>query len=269
MTNKLVAWFGISRQQASTDIKRYLTVHNLDSLIHDTRVKAYVPAPGFRPVLTNGYINEYLDLISGLACERQGLTLNSDSYVSAVQLPDRSVRPEVLREFLRACRSRSSLKIRYASMSKAAYQEHIVTPHTLVSTGYRWHARAYCHLQGEFRDFILSRIDRTPQPVTSAAHTLTPAVTQDEDWNTTLLLSLVPNSHLSEWQKSLVERDFGMGDGRLQISVRKALALYTLQRFQVAITEEESADATRFPLQLIEGDRAKVSSYRQGALLNG
>ncbi len=32
VTNKLVAWFGVSRQQASSDIRRYLISHNPDSL---------------------------------------------------------------------------------------------------------------------------------------------------------------------------------------------------------------------------------------------
>ncbi len=62
ITNRLMAWFGISRQQASSDIKRYISVHNPDSLVHDPAVKGYVPRAGFQPVLTKGHINEYLDM---------------------------------------------------------------------------------------------------------------------------------------------------------------------------------------------------------------
>ena len=56
VTNRLVDWFGISRQQASADIKRYITNYNPDSLVHDLAVKAYAPKPGFRPVLTTGCV---------------------------------------------------------------------------------------------------------------------------------------------------------------------------------------------------------------------
>lgn len=268
VTNKLVTWFGISRQQASADIKRYLSNHNANSLVHDPSVKAYVPVPGFQPVLTSGHINEYMDLISGLAFEYQDVTLHSDTNVSAVQMPDRSVRPEVVREILKACRNGTNVKIRYASMSNPQHHDRVIAPHTVVYTGFRWHVRAYCHTRADFRDFILSRIDRTPQAIKPNGQSPIPAITQDKDWNSTLVLSLVPNSRLSEWQKSLIEQDFGMGDGRLQISVRKALAQYTLQRYQAAITEEEAADAVRFPIQLIDTDRKKLSPYLFGASLN-
>lgn len=265
VTNKLVDWFGVSRQQASSDIKRYLVGHNPGALIHDPSVKAYVPVPSFQPVLTTGHINEYMDLISGLAFEYQAVTLETDANVSAVQLPDRAVRPEIVREVVRACRSGTSVKILYASMNNPSLHERIISPHTLIYTGFRWHVRAFCHTRSEFRDFILSRMDRTPQP----SKQLAPPQVEDKDWSNTLTLSLIPNSGLTEAQKTLVEKDFGMGDGRLQITVRKALAHYTLQRYQAAITAEDAANAAQFPLQLMESDRKKLSPYLFGGAKNG
>lgn len=265
VTNKLIAWFGVSRQQASSDIKRYLNSHNPHSLVHDPSVKAYVPVPGFRPVLTTGHVNEYMDLISALAFEYQAVTLETGTKVAAVQLPDRAVRPEILRGIVRACRSGSSVKILYASMNNPLLHERIISPHTLVYTGFRWHVRAFCHSRLDYRDFILSRIDRTPQPVKQLA----PSPADDKDWNTTLMLSLIPNTRLTEAQKRLVEKDYGMGDGRLQITLRKALAAYTLQRYQAAITEEEAANAAQFPIQLMADDRKKLSPYLFAGAKNG
>lgn len=265
VTNKLVAWFGVSRQQASSDIKRYLGNHNPNSLIHDPSVKAYVPVASFQPVLTTGHINEYMDLISGLAFEYQAVILETDTNISAVQLPDRAVRPEIVREVIRACRGGASVKILYASMSNPVLHERVISPHTLVYTGFRWHVRAYCHTRSAFRDFILSRINRTPQAVKQLA----PSSTEDKDWHHTLTLSLIPNVSLSEAQKALVEKDYGMGDGRLQITVRKALAHYTLQRYQAAITAEEAANVAQHPLQLLEADRKKLSPYLFGGTTCG
>ena len=257
VTNSLVDWFGVSRQQASADIKRYMANHNPDSLFHDPAVKAYVPKPGFRPVLTKGHINEYLDMVSGLESKSMSVTLETDINLASVQLPDRTVRPEVVREVLKACRNSSSIKILYASMSNPVWAERIISPHTLVYTGFRWHVRAYCHKRQSFRDFLLSRIDRTPQFVDLKS----PPVSEDTLWQEKITLNLVPNIQLKEAQKALVEKDYGMPDGRLQLSLRKALAHYTLQRYQAAISAEEALNATQFPIQLLESDRKKISPY--------
>ncbi len=260
VTNRLMGWFGISRQQASADIKRYLANHNPDSLVHDPAVKGYIPKPGFHPVLTTGHINEYFNMVTGLADDSTNVTLEIDSNFASVQLLDRAVRPEVVREVLKASRSEGSIKILYASMTNPVWNERIISPHTLVYTGFRWHVRAFCHKRMEFRDFLLSRIDRTPQPVSEKGSCLL----EDTQWQETITLTLIPNDKLNDAQKSLVEKDYGMPDGQLQLAVRKALAHYTLQRYQAAITPEEAADEYKFPLQLLETDRKKLKPYLFG-----
>ena len=255
VTNRLITWFGVSRQQASADIKRYMANHNPDSLVHDPAVKAYVPRPGFQPVLTKGHINEYLDMVSGLVSESMAITLQVNSNLASVQLPDRAVRPEVVREIIKACHSSRSIKILYASMANPIWSERIISPHTIVYTGFRWHVRAYCHKRQDYRDFLLSRIDRTPQSVDDIA----PDASSDQLWDETVMLTLIPNSKLTEAQKALVEKDYGMPDGRLQLSVRKALAHYTIQRYQAAISPDEASDEFQYPIQLLESDRKKLS----------
>ena len=257
ITNRLIGWFGVSRQQASADIKRYMANHNPDSLVHDPAVKAYVPKPGFRPVLTTGHIKEYLDTVSGLESESMAVTLETDSNLASVQLPDRSVRPEVVREVIKACRIGGSIRILYASMANPAWSERVISPHTLIYTGFRWHVRAYCHKRGEFRDFILSRIDRTPTPTEDSS----PSPLEDMQWQDSITLTLLPNAKLSDVQKAIVEKDFGMPDGRLQLFVRKALAHYTLQRYQVAISPKEADNKYQYPIQLLESDRKKLNPY--------
>jgi predicted DNA-binding transcriptional regulator YafY len=261
VTNRLIEGFGVSRQQASNDIKRYLSDFNPDALVHDPAVKGYVPTPSFSPVLTTGHINEYLELISGLVSEPMAVTLETDSFLTSVQLPDRAVRPEVVRKIIKACRAESSIKILYVSMSNPNWHERVISPHSLVYTGFRWHVRAFCHKRGDFRDFILSRIDRTPQVVTDPA----PKASQDEDWATEVTLTLVPNTLLSEAQQALVEKDYGMPDGRLQLKVRKALAHYTLQRYQAAITPGEAEQAMQYPVMLLASERQSLFPYLFGS----
>ena len=85
---------------------------------------------------------------------------------------------------------------------------------------------------------------------------------QDQQWQEEIMLTLTPNSKLNPSQQALVEKDFGMPDGRLQISVKKALAHYTLQRYQAAITLAEAEDALKHPLVLQRSDIEKLSAYR-------
>lgn len=261
VTNRLVNWFGISRQQASSDIRRYLTDHNPSSLIHDPSLKAYVPVASFQPVLTKGQVNEYFDTISSLASDAINVTIEPEECLAAVRLPDRAVRPEVVREVITACRAAASLKIVYASMANPAWSERIISPHSLVYTGFRWHIRAFCHKRNEFRDFLLSRIDRIPKAVDTPA----PSVANDELWQELITISLVANTKLSDVQRSLVEVDYAMPDGRLQISVRKALAHYTIQRYQAAISPDEAEDEFRYPLMLLPTDRKKLGPYLFGS----
>lgn len=263
-TPQLVSWFGISRQQASNDIKRYLSDHNPGALIHDPGVKGYVPTSGFQPVLTSGHVNEYMNLVADFCKEPTAYNLETGSNVVGVQLPDRSVRPEVMREIIKACRNRTSIKILYASMNNPNWHERIISPHTLIYTGFRWHVRAFCHLKNTFRDFTLSRVDRMPKVVEMS---LKP-VEFDLDWNEFLTITLIPNELMSQSHKALVERDYCMADGQLNISVRKALAHYTLQRYQAAITAEDAQDYRRFPIQLRASDREKLSSYLFKTALN-
>jgi predicted DNA-binding transcriptional regulator YafY len=255
VTNRLMNWFGISRQQASSDIKRYLKFHNPNALYHDHRVKAYVPVGDFRPVLTVGHISEYLEFFSGLTHEAISVVFEPDGILAAVQLPDRTVRPEIVREILRACRQKTSLKILYASMNNPTWTERVISPHTLVYTGFRWHVRAYCHHHHDFRDFMVSRIDRTPKPALEAA----PDLTTDRYWEEQISFNLIPNPKLSVAQQALVEREFGMPDGRLQITVRKALVHYTLQRYQAAITADEATNALKFPIVLQPTDKTRLA----------
>lgn len=260
ITAQLMEWFGITRQQASADINRYNTEFNAEALTHSPAVKGYVPAAGFQPVLTGGHINEYLNLLASQGGKPMAQVLEAHPSIATVQLPDRAVRPEVVRELVKACRAGSSLTIRYASMSTPVAHQRVISPHTLVYTGFRWHVRAWCHKRHGYRDFLLSRIDQAPTPCDEIA----PRADKDSLWHELITLSLIPNLLLNDAQKRLVERDFAMSNGSLQLTVRKALAHYTLQRYQAAISEAEMLRVSEHPLQLLPTDLCKLEPFLFG-----
>lgn len=247
VTNRLVEWFSISRQQASHDIKRYINDRNPESLVYSPAAKGYIPTSTFSTVLTQGHIKDYLELISGIEGETFSVIIESKEHLAAVQLPDRSVKPEVLREVLRACRASFNLEITYSSMNNPVPHKRVISPHMLIYTGFRWHVRAFCHKGGNYRDFILSRI-QTPE-VSEGEF-----ISNDNDnlWQEQIAISLVANKNLSPSQQSLVENDFCMVNGKLDITVRKALAHYALQRYQAGITQIEIKDALKYPIVISE-----------------
>lgn len=258
VTNRLIQWFRISRQQASLDIKTYNTIYNKNALVHDPSVKSYIPQSNFKLVLTQGSINEYLDLISSFDKDSFAYILQPEDYVMAVQMPDRAVKPEIVRILIKAIKYHYCLKIIYASMQNPMWHERLITPHSLIYSGFRWYVRAYCHYHSDFRDFIISRIHRTP---TVLEEDPINTVEQDTLWQEEIQFSLTANPKLDSAQQLLIESDFNMPEGGLPITVKKALLPYTLQRFQVALNESEEVDALRYPIVVKAMDRKKLKPY--------
>ena len=250
VTNRLMSWFGISRQQAGHDIKRYIAEHNTESLIYSPSSKGYIPSNNFKPVLTRGHINEYLDMISSTEAELSSINVESTEHLAAVKISDRSVKPEVLRGVLMACRTSQNLEITYSSMNNPVPHQRIISPHILIYSGFRWHVRAYCHSRHNFRDFILSRIQN---PVSVSGEFISNEA--DALWHESVTLSLVANPNLSVDQRRLVELDFCMIEGKLTFEVRKAMTHYALQRYQAGITTSEQQEALKYPIVVSEASK--------------
>lgn len=249
ITNQLTAWFGVSRQQASADINRYNNDINPGTLLYEPAVKGYIPKPQFKPKLTRGHINEYMALLSSISNEPMAQVLEGHN-AAYVQLPNRAVRSEVVRAAIKACRQQLKLSIHYGSLSHPEPQQRIIAPHTLVYTGFRWHLRAWCYRREAFRDFSLSRIYRTPQLLDSSDK----HAKHDTQWQEHVRLRLVPNQQLSPAQQRLIAHDYAMRDQQLILNVRKALAQYTLQRYQAATSRHSAANTQQFLLQLHPDD---------------
>ena len=149
-------------------------------------------------------------------------------------MPDRSVRPEVLRPLLKACREGLRLECEYVSFTTPDGETRLIAPHTLIYTGMRWHVRAYCEKNRDYRDFVLSRFRGEPD-LMDAPSEHTRAL--DKGWNTPLTVVIAPDSRLKPEQRAIIEADYGMRDGQLVIETRGALVQYVLQRYQIDPTK--------------------------------
>jgi predicted DNA-binding transcriptional regulator YafY len=146
-----------------------------------------------------------------------------------LEVPDRPIRPEVLRPLLKACRDGLRLETEYVSLNTPNVEIRLIAPHTLVYTGMRWHVRAYCEKNGQYRDFVLSRLRGQPDLLDESPNTRE----LDEDWNTEIPVIFAADGRLNAAQKSIIETDFGMIDGQLVVPSRRALVKYVLQRYQI------------------------------------
>ncbi|MCC2636618.1 MAG: hypothetical protein K0Q68_337 [Moraxellaceae bacterium] len=230
-TNHLTRAFGIGRQQASKDINTYLGKTG-GNLVYDKNLKGYKPGPDFRPRFTRGVADEYLQLLAAqndLAESIGELNVRLPN-TEVIAPPARLIRPLVLQRVVRACREKLRLEIVYGSMANPEPETRVIQPHTLVYNGYRWHVRAWCEKNRDFRDFVLTRIYDEPDWLTEQ----TMPVEADEAWNTRVDIEVVADSRLTPAQQRLVAEDWGFEHGVLRIPTRAALVAYSLQLFRLA-----------------------------------
>ncbi|MBY8973670.1 WYL domain-containing protein [Pseudomonas sp. P867] len=230
-TGHLIQSFGISRQQASKDINTYITEHAPKNLTYDKQLKGYVPSKHFRPLFIDDSASAYLHLLNqthSRAPHVEGLAL-AYAHTMVLEVPDRTIRPEILRPLLKACRHSEVIEVEYVSLANPNPETRLIAPHTLVYTGMRWHVRAYCEKNREYRDFVLSRLRGLPEFERKTEN----LISADEDWNTEVEVIIEPDSRLKPEQKAIIEIDFGMSEGVLSIPTRRALVKYVLQRFQI------------------------------------
>lgn len=263
-TNHICHSFGIGRQQASKDINTYLRELAPGNLVYDRHLKGYVPAPEFRPVVTQGQVSEYYDL---LAHQHQLSDTFSDLQLelpgnTVVSGPVRRIDPATMRAVVAATRYHRQLKVRYVSLSRPEAAESILEPHSLVCTGNNWHVRAWCNANREFRDFALTRFHTAPEVLRQKAKR---TAEQDEDWQRRVTLDIMPDQRLSEAQQRIIAGDFGMNKGVLQVESRAALAPYVLLQLGISL-DNAHPDPLIQQVELANPDQLGFGSQRERAL---
>ncbi|OHC13034.1 MAG: transcriptional regulator [Pseudomonadales bacterium GWC1_66_9] len=256
-TQHLMQSFGISRQQASKDINTYIAEHAPKNLTYDRHLKGYVPSAAFQPLFIDDSADAYLHLLNQSherAPHIEGLAL-AYAHTEVLRVPDRTVRAEVLRPLLKACREGLRLETEYVSLANPLPEVRLIAPHTLVYTGMRWHVRAYCEKNRAYRDFVLSRLRGVPGLLDASSH----GRAGDEGWNAGVTLRIEPDPRLSAEQRAIIETDYGMRDGHLAVASRGALVQYVLQRFQIDTTKIEPKAAAQ---QIVVANLEELARWR-------
>jgi hypothetical protein len=226
-TGHISRQFGLSRQQASKIISLYKQALP-DNLSYNAPRKGYVPTAAFKPRYINQDVNQYLRWLTSphsLPCRAGDVSVPHE----AVELPARQVEPELIRGLVSAMRQQYCVEVDYVSLTTPNREGRIIAPHTFINTGLRWHLRAWCEKNQQYRDFVLSRFRGAPQLERKSQHT----AEQDTAWNTHITLIFEPDSRFDAARRDVIIRDYNMEDGQLRITTRAALAHYVIQEMLV------------------------------------
>lgn len=251
--------FGVSVNQASTDLNRYLGLAP-ENMIYDKSARTYVRSPQFSPLFLRVDADQYLHqlhMVHTGVMDREDAWIKTYPECDHVTSPARIVNPETLQMVLEALRAAESIEVQYQSLSRPQPRWRWIAPTAIAFDGYRWHMRAYCEEDSRFKDFLLTRIidARDARPRTCNPH-------DDRDWHEYVDLEIGPHPGLSDSQKLVIILDYGMQDGRTILRVRRALLYYTLKRLGL---ETDSEDRDPGAQQIVLLNREKVLGDRQVA----
>jgi hypothetical protein len=225
----IIEMFNVSVPQASKDLTLYQerAPHNA---VYDKYAKRYVASETFKPVFLKPDPDGYLSRLRSLS---EGLADRSDSWIAQppqtdiAVTPRRAMDPLVLKAVLTAVREGRSVEVYYQSLSKERPKPvwRRMTPHAFGYDSFRWHVRAFCHLDQKFNDFLLPRI-------LGARDMGDPGPDGEKDvlWRETFDVEIAPHPELTDSQKAVVAKDFGMVGGRGVLRVRYAMLFYVLRR---------------------------------------
>ena len=222
----LSAFFGISTPQASLDISRYLELAP-DNARYDRRKRTYVATSKFQPLFPSSQPQKYL---GDLLLQARGLLDQGSAFlgwcppVASAPVPVRTLSAGTLGALVGAIRRGNALQMIYQSMTSMVPRERLVSPCAFGHDGSRWHVRAFCHLEKDYRDFVIARILSLDEE--QAAPVELPI---DVEWTTTVTLVLAPNPGLPEAHRRVIELDYGMDNGELHFECRRALLLYVVR----------------------------------------
>ena len=228
-------FFGVSVPQASKDFTLYRALAP-DNVRYDLSEKRYFATEEFQSRFLTPDADRYLTRLTFTNDPSSGehnWLMNPPS-ADTMPVPHRRVDVVVLREILSAVRKPASIEIQYQSMNEKRPDPlwRRITPHAFGSDGLRWHVRALCHIDGRFKDFLLSRCLDTRDMGEPGAQ-----AEDDVDWSRFFDVVLSPNPKIGENQRNVIAHDYGMHDGQAVIPVRRALLYYFQKRLRLDVAE--------------------------------
>jgi hypothetical protein len=224
--------FGISSAQASGDFQSYHEV-NPEALSYNLNRKRYEASRDMKLVYGPMPLEEAIQIFLGestLGVGRwQVAVQNVVSKADVLSLPRRQADLTVERCIFIAVYNNKRVRIKYNSMHGSTAKWRWIQPHAFAHNGHRWHVRAWCEENNDYRDFVLARISEIEWPVATEGDPLPP----DSAWQKIVTLKLKPHSDLTEEQRQTVMLEYGMTAGDITIKCRQAMEPYLRAMLQL------------------------------------
>ena len=214
--------YDISGVQASSDFQRYIEL-NPDALRYDLRRKRYFWNPAATPKLYEPSFADAVDeLLEDVAVDAVPATVVRLAY------PVRQAKLEVQRAFMSAVLNGQVLTIRYGSLNSGGGKERRIAPHAFGQDGFRWHARAWCFENQEYRDFVLGRVLKVVRDAS-----LEDELPEDADWQASVTVTARLNPKLAKEHRDGLREDFDLdAKDLLRWPTRKAMAFYAVRHLE-------------------------------------
>ncbi len=243
--NDIMERFGVASAAATRDLTLYKNLSN-NNIVLEQKSKAYLPAADFKPIFSHP-IDQTLTAIS------QGYDNSSADKAKPLILSDIPrvlSRPslDVLAPITRAIYRKKVISISYYSFSSGKTTREVV-PFAIINNGLRWHIRGFDRKSKEFRDFVLTRIEK-PQIIETGQVADYENPNADAYWSRIVELEITPHPKRSLKDHQITMMDYEMKDGVLKVQVRAALAGYLLRQWSVDCSANQSLDGEEFRLWL-------------------
>jgi hypothetical protein len=251
--------FGISTQQASSDIGQYeiLAPRNI---MYDRGKKSYLRTSQFSPEFLGEIAEMYLlDLVAIHSnwMKKEDSWFDTAPPVEIVSLTRKATSSDILLLILDAIRSRQQVTVEYSSLTGSSKEKRVIAPHALAHCAGRWYVRAWSAEHNDFRDYNLYRIRSIGG---LKACNIDPSL--DFEWVHKIDLIIIPNPGLPAEQRAAVAAEYEMSDGKLRFSTRLSLSFYLMTMYNMDVDQNALRPEKQ---QLILENRNEVMEAKTAA----
>lgn len=238
----LMERFDVSGVYATKDFAQYQSESG-DKLKYESGLKQYIPVDWFSPLYEHDTAEALMLASKGvqyIICEPTLYGHFHENEVPEVELDLMKIAP-----VLRATYRGKKAEIEYISRTSGR-SKRLIVPHSIVTVGNFYYLRAFDHKSGEFRNFKLNRItgsdfcDYHPEPKME--------IEADTEWQSKLLVTIKANE--GHKHPEALETDYGLVNGEITVSVRKAMLHYFLMDWNIAPLGYNDLPPELFPLQV-------------------
>ncbi len=249
--------FGLRPVRASEWIREFREKHP-NWLVWNSKTRSYHASPDVYQAKRDADLRKLEDAVS----LTKYLTLIGIPHAAPGSLQNRIVwsaypdlsspHPGIFAVLSDAIRTHHAVQITYRSMREPKPHQRVISPHNLIRAGRRWHTRAFCSTNQDFRDYALGRITDAKMLEISSER-----LEKDDDaWMAKVSVRLVAHPDLSKEQEDVIRFEYFNNTSARVESCRGALVGYFIQDLRAA-TDIKKQQPPDYQLAVANVDEVK------------